>query len=260
MSGLAFEADWPAPAGVNAWVSSREGGGSTGAYATLNLAGHVGDDPRCVAENRRRLAAALGLPGEPCWLRQVHGSAVADLDRGDPRTADGAVSGRPGTVCVVLTADCLPILLCSKDGRRVSAAHAGWRGLARGVVRNCVRAMATPPTELLAWLGPAIGAEAYEVGDEVRAAFTTSDPAAGRAFTANARGRWQADLYALARLKLEGAGVTAVHGGNHCVYKEETRFFSHRRDGVCGRMATLIWRDARVSRRLSTAQNSGGPG
>ncbi len=241
MSRLGIAVDWPAPPQVRCRVSQRGGGVSTGAYASLNLGAHVGDEPEHVLENRRRLGADWQLPGEPCWLEQVHGIAVVEPDRDATRAADGAVTSRPGTVCAILTADCLPVLLCERSGRRVGAAHAGWRGLAAGVIEAAVAAMRYPPEELLAWLGPAIGPAAYEVGDEVRAAFVGRDRAHASAFTKNARGRWQADLYALARRRLALAGIDAVYGGGCCTFSEPERYFSHRREAPCGRMASLIW-------------------
>lgn len=243
MSALARAADWPAPGNVHAWVSGRNGGVSRDAFSTLNVAGHVGDEPYSVAENRRRLAAALNLPGEPNWLTQVHGCRVVDLDEPWSGPADGAVSGRPGVVCAVLTADCLPVLLAARDGSRVGIAHAGWRGLAAGILEAVVAAMKIPQPELLVWLGPAIGPAAYEVGDDVHAAFVDADAEASAAFRPNARGRWQADLYALARMRLQRLGVTSIHGGGACTWSESERYFSHRREAPCGRMASLIWLD-----------------
>lgn len=241
MRALAYQADWPAPARVKAWVSVREGGISRAPYSTLNLGTHVGDEPGAVAENRRRLATALGLPAEPNWLTQVHGCRVVDLDEPWSGPADGAVTGRTGVVCVVLTADCLPVMLADRSGRRVGIAHAGWRGLAAGVIEAVVAAMETPPAEVLAWFGPAIGPGAYEVGDDVRSAFLDDDTEAATAFRPNQRGRWQADLYALARMRLQRLGVTSIHGGGSCTFSEPERFFSHRREAPCGRMASLIW-------------------
>jgi hypothetical protein len=233
-----FAPDWPAPPNVRAWVTER---GSAARYGTLNLAAHVGDDLARVRSNRARLRAALALPGEPRWLEQVHGTRVLDLDRDAPGAADGAVTARAGTVCAVLTADCLPVLFCDRAGTRVGVAHAGWRGLASGVLAAAVAALNRPPGDIMAWLGPAIAPAAYEVGAEVRDAFLTRDPSAERHFAANARGRWQADLYGLARDALAAAGVGAVHGGGFCTFTEAARFFSHRREAPCGRMATLIW-------------------
>ena len=244
MTAFGFAPDWPAPPGVRAWVTERAGGASRGPYAALNLAAHVGDDPAHVAANRHRLAAVLRLPAEPCWLEQVHGTAIAELDRGAPAgPADGAVTARPRTVCAVLTADCLPVLFATRDGARVGVAHAGWRGLAAGVLDAALAALRARPAEVVAWLGPAIGAAAFEVGAEVREAFARGDPAAVECFTPNARGRWQADLYGLARRRLAALGVPAVHGGDLCTFTDRERFFSHRREAPCGRMATLIWRD-----------------
>lgn len=232
---------WPAPPQVRAWVTER---GGPARYGTLNLATHVGDDPGAVASNRSRLRAALNLPAEPAWLEQVHGTRVVDLDREPAGRADAAVTTRAGTVCTVMTADCLPVLLCDRAGTRVGVAHAGWRGLLDGVLPAAVTALRAPPPDVLAWLGPAIGQAAYEVGAEVRDAFVARHAAADRRFARNARGRWQADLYGLARDALAAAGVAAVHGGGFCTFTETGRFFSHRREAPCGRMATLIWLDA----------------
>lgn len=236
--------DWPAPPGVRAAVTTRAGGVSRGPYASLNLAAHVGDDPAAVAENRSRLARALALPGEPRWLTQVHGTAVAlcEADEPAPR-ADAAVARRAGEVCVVMVADCLPILLASRGGEAVAAVHAGWRGLAAGIVERSVEALSVAPEALLAWLGPCIGPAAFEVGEEVRAAFLAADPAARRHFALNSRGRWWADLEGLARDRLAAAGVREVHGGGWCTFSDPERFFSYRRDGATGRFAALVWRE-----------------
>jgi len=236
-----FAPDWPAPSNVRAWVTER---GSPVRYGTLNLALHVGDDARAVDANRSRLRAALELPSEPRWLEQVHGTRILDLERDDAAPADGAVTARSGVVCAVLTADCLPVLLCDRAGRRVGAAHAGWRGLLNGVLPAAVAALACDPKEIVAWLGPAIGQGAYEVGADVRDAFVAASPAAARRFASNPRGRWQADLYGLASDALAAAGVRSVHGGAFCTYTEAERFFSHRREAPCGRMATLVWLEA----------------
>lgn len=237
---------WPAPAGVHAAFTLRAGGASQPPFDSFNIAAHVGDDPQAVAENRRRLHASLGLPAEPAWLEQVHGHRVVDLDRQTSLDAlgpaDAAVTRTPGRICAVQVADCLPVLLAAADGSVVGAAHAGWRGLASGVLEATARAMQTPAGHLLAWLGPAIGPAHFEVGEEVRAAFLRADSGASAAFTANARGRWQCDLPALARRRLAALGVSAIHGGAWCTYAEAGRFFSYRRDGRCGRMAALIWR------------------
>ena len=234
--------DWPAPAVVRAAVSTRQGGVSVAKWDSLNLGAHTGDDPLHVAENRRRLRAALDLPVEPFWLQQVHGTVVSRLDDATPvRVADAAVAFRTDRGCAVLTADCMPVMLCDRAGTRVGIAHAGWRGLAAGVVEAAVAALECAPHELMAWLGPAIGPEAFEVGEEVRAQFVADDAGADAAFVRNARDRWQADLYALARRRLARAGVGDVYGTVVSTHADARRFYSHRRDGPCGRMASLIW-------------------
>jgi len=238
--------DWPAPRGVRAAVTTRMGGVSARPFDSLNLGAHVGDDATHVEENRRRVARALNLAVEPAWLTQVHGTVVANLDDGPAdMPADAAFSTRADRVCALLTADCLPVLICDRSGARVGAAHAGWRGLAAGVVEALVGNFACAGDALMAWLGPAIGPTAFEVGPEVRDCFLAHDPAAGSAFTRGASERWHADIYRLARQRLGAAGVRAVYGGEHCTHADPARFFSYRRDGRCGRMATLIWRDAR---------------
>jgi purine-nucleoside/S-methyl-5'-thioadenosine phosphorylase / adenosine deaminase len=196
-----------------------------------------------VRSNRERLRGALHLPDEPCWLNQVHGTAVVEAANWSvPPKADACIARAPGLVCAVMTADCLPVLFCSREGDRVAAAHAGWRGLAGGVLDSTVSSLGLPGGELLAWLGPAIGAEAFEVGDEVRIAFTARDAATMQAFCpSNRPDHWLADLYLLARLELARLGVAAVYGGGLCTLSDEARFFSFRRDGQTGRMASLIW-------------------
>jgi YfiH family protein len=246
---LWFEPQWPAPDGVRVLSTLRgePGGGaaSQAPYACFNLGDHVGDDSLAVAENRRMLRREAGLPAEPAWLAQVHGVSVADLDaRASEAAADAALTRCPGKVCVILTADCLPIVFATDTGDTVAAAHAGWRGLAAGVIGATVRAMAAQPERLIAWLGPAIGLEHFEVGEEVREAFLKGDPGAGDAFRANARGRFQADLAMLARRQLEDLGVNRIYGGGECTYARADKYFSHRRDGITGRQATLIWREA----------------
>ena len=248
MSALWFEADWPAPAGVRALSTFRGGaqGVSKAPYAGFNLGDHVGDDPAAVAENRRRLKVGAALPASPSWLTQVHGIRVADLDQlGVPveADADAAVARRTGTVCAVLTADCLPILLTTHAGDRVAAAHAGWRGLAAGVIEATVRALGSPAGELMAWLGPAIGPRHFEVGAEVREAFLGADAAAAAAFVPTARGRFMADFPGLARRRLANLGVSRIYGGGECTFANADRYYSHRRDGITGRQATLIWRE-----------------
>jgi hypothetical protein len=241
-----LEFDWRLPAGVHAAFTTRVGGVSSAPWDSFNLAIHVGDDPVRVAANRARLRELLALPAEPAWLNQVHGVEVKNIDGAPfspvPFAADAAVASRAGAACVVMVADCLPVLLCSRDGQRVGAAHAGWRGLVEGVLENTVAAMGVPGDELSAWLGPAISQDHFEVGDEVREAFVKSDRAAVSRFRMNARGRWQADLVGLARLRLASVGVTDVSGGSWCTFADRERFYSHRRDKKGGRMAALIWR------------------
>ena len=235
-------ADWPAPANVHACVSTRGGGVSAAPWDSLNLGMHVGDDLRHVAENRRRVATALGLPAEPAWLDQVHGAQVVMAESvTSPVTADASVTRRPGVVCAVMTADCLPVLFCADDGGEVAAAHAGWRGLAAGVLEATADALRTPNERLMAWLGPAIGPDAFEVGNEVRERFVAAHAEAAAAFRPRRSGHWLADIYHLARIRLRGAGITRIFGGDHCTYTERELFYSYRRDGVTGRMASLIW-------------------
>ncbi len=231
--------DWPAPVHVRACMTTRVGGVSRAPWASFNLGDHVGDDPAHVAANRAQLGALL--PAEPAWLTQVHGTRVVELGCDTDYRADACVARAAGRVCAVLTADCLPVLLCDRAGRVVAAAHAGWRGLAAGVLEATVAAMRVPPGEILAWMGAAIGPRAFEVGDEVRAAFVAQHAAAASAFVSHAPGKWLADLYALARLRLGAVGVHAVHGGARCTFGEADAFFSYRRDGVTGRMAALTW-------------------
>jgi YfiH family protein len=240
-----IEPDWPAPTGVRALSSFRGGGVSVVPYASLNLGDHVGDAAAAVAENRRRLGAEAQLPAEPAWLSQVHGISVADLDAaGDVRrvsSADAAFSRQPGRVCAILTADCLPVLVTADTWGLVAAAHVGWRGLAAGVIEATVQALKVPPAKLMAWLGPAIGPRHFEVGAEVREALLIGDPGAAVAFAANERGRYMADLSALARRRLAALGVARIFGGGECTFAAADRYFSHRRDGTTGRQATLIW-------------------
>jgi polyphenol oxidase len=235
--------DWPAPAEVRALSSQRRGGVSAAPFESLNLGVHVGDSAEAVAENRRRLAAAAGVPTEPVWLSQQHGTNVLDLDGPhDARAdADASFTRRGGRVCAILTADCLPVLLASDSGAGVAAAHAGWRGLAAGVIEATVGALALPPESLLAWIGPGIGPAHFEIGPEVREELLRADPQAETAFRPNARGRYLANLPALARRRLERLGVERIYGGEACTYAAPEDYFSHRRDGRTGRQASLIW-------------------
>lgn len=269
--------DWPAPANVRAVMTTRVGGVSRPPYDSFNPASHVGDDPAAVADNRRLLRESL--PAEPLWLNQVHGNRVFELvspplekggrgdSRGDDRDtslesppsplfqrgeiipeADACLTRKPGQVCAVLTADCLPVLFCDDSGTVVAAAHAGWRGLASGVLEETVRAMNVDPGRILVWLGAAIGPNSFEVGAEVREAFVARHPMAGIAFRPALPGtldeaprKWLADIYMLARIRLAAIGVERVHGGGDCTLKDSRRFYSYRRDGRTGRMASLIW-------------------
>nr|MDJ0833486.1 peptidoglycan editing factor PgeF [Gammaproteobacteria bacterium] len=206
-----------------------------------NLAAHVDDDPDLVAQNRQQLVTSLELPAEPQWLEQIHSTTVIDLDRTQTRQGDAAITARPATIAAVLTADCLPVLLCNRDGSEVGAAHAGWRGLVGGVVEQSVSAMRSEPAQLMAWLGPAIGPHNFEVGSEVREAFVRQHASAEACFQVNRPGHYLADLYALARLRLELLGIRQISGGEYCTYQDQQRFFSYRRDRHTGRQASLIY-------------------
>ncbi len=240
-----FAPDWPTPQNVRSLVTTRNGGVSQGVFSSLNLGAHVGDDPSAVAANRRRIEASLS--GTPVWLNQVHGTRVFDTARfsaGDQAPeADASFSCSAGAVCVVMTADCLPVLFCDLAGTVVAAAHAGWRGLLAGVLEETIDAMGVPGLNLMAYLGPAIGPQAFEVGDEVRSAFVALDPGAVAAFKPSGPGKWLADIYLLARQRLARQGVTTVFGGTFCTVSDSDRFFSHRRDGQTGRMGSMIWLD-----------------
>ena len=235
--------DWPAPKNVRSLQTTRVGGVSVAPYDSLNLSGNVGDLPLSVGRNRMLLEPLL--PSEPIWLKQVHGVTVADAtDAGCWPEADACVSSHPGAVCVVMTADCLPVLLCDDRGSVVGAVHAGWRGLCDGVIEHAVSAMGVAPSTLMAWLGPAIGVTAFEVGFDVREEFIARDQKSTAAFVPHAPNKWRADIYQLARLRLAGLGVERVYGGGLCTHTDRARFFSYRRDNVTGRMGTLIWLDA----------------
>jgi YfiH family protein len=239
---------WPAPARVRAVSTTRIGGIGAGPYTSLNLALHVGDDQAAVEANRARLRGTAGLPAEPVWLEQRHGTRVLDLDaeRSDVKSleADAAITSVAGRVCAILTADCLPVLLTDRSGTRVAAAHAGWRGLAAGIVERTVAAMAMPGAEILAWLGPCIGADRFEIGPEVRDALVAGDPGADGCVRPGRADRWHADLQALARRRLIALGIESVTAAAACTFSDSRRFFSHRREAPCGRMATLVWLEA----------------
>ena len=244
--------DWPAPARVRAATTTRQGGVSQPPFDSFNLGGHVGDAPAAVAANRQQLRKSLSLPGEPYWLNQIHGTTVVNLDtspEGVPE-ADASITTIEGTVCAVLTADCLPVLFCDQAGTQVAAAHAGWRGLAAGVLEATVKSFTSPPEKIMVWMGPAIGPQAFEVGDEVRQAFCNHDPAAAEAFTATKpesnEKKWLADVYQLAQQRLAAVGVKNIYGGGRCTFTEADEFYSFRRDGKTGRMASLVWIEAKV--------------
>lgn len=235
--------DWPAPDRVRALVTTRGGGVSTGPYASLNLGDHCGDTAHSVLENRRLLCART--PAQPVWLRQVHGTAVLRLEgMSANQEADAAIATRPGLACAIMVADCLPILVASEDSRAVAGIHVGWRGLAAGVIENTLSQLGRARS-LLAWLGPAISQEAYEVGAEVRAACLARDPRLEAAFAPSRPDHWKLDLYAAARRRLEECGVRTerIYGGGFCTYRDARRFFSYRRERVTGRIAALIWLD-----------------
>ena len=249
MNNLIFP-EWPASAKVRAVTTTRAGGISTGPFASFNLADHVGDNAQSVAANRLQLRALLPqLPAEPLWLRQVHGcsavlaeSVVAGIE------GDASICRDEHHVCAILSADCLPLLLCDDNANVVAAAHAGWRGLASGVIETTIAGMCVTPGRLLAWLGPAIGPQAFEVGDDVRTIFVMQNAAAASAFVALKPGKWLCNLYLLARQRLAAAGVTRIYGGNFCTFNDADRFYSYRRDRQTGRMATLIWLDRSYAR------------
>lgn len=232
--------DWPVPRRVCSLITTRHGGGSRGAYASFNLGERVGDDAQAVASNRRLLRQFV--PDEPIWIRQVHGTRVVEAEPSSlGKEADAAVTRTPGRVCAVLTADCLPVLLADAQGTVVGIAHAGWRGLAAGVIESVVRAMGVAPASLVAYLGPAIGVAAYEVGHDVFDAFVGANSDAVAAFASRGAGKFLANLNLLTRQRLGRLGVESIHGGTLCTYSDAGRFYSHRRDGVTGRMASLVW-------------------
>lgn len=243
--------DWPAPPNVRSLMTTRLGGVSQGAYSSFNLAHHVGDDANSVEGNRARLREVTSSVGNahaactPCWLSQIHGTRVVDASLwvadNQPPEADAAFSREAGIACAVLTADCLPVLFCDEAGSVIAAAHAGWRGLLTGVLESCIAAMRPASGKLMAYLGPAIGPQMFEVGDEVRCAFVTHDGIAAAAFEPTAKGKWLANIYLLARQRLEAQGVERIFGGKFCTVSEADRFFSYRRDRQTGRMASMIW-------------------
>jgi polyphenol oxidase len=234
--------DWPAPANIHAATTLRTGGVSTGEYDSLNPASHVGDDPYLVNQNRLIIRTMLNLPSEPVWLNQTHSTrAVRAENSPTPLNADASFTNQEGVVCTVMTADCLPLLTCSTDGSEIAAIHAGWRGLLDGIIDNTIASLNN--TDLLIWLGPAIGSEQFEVGNEVRSAFLEKSENYEPAFKKHSQGKWLADIYKLARINLAKLGIKNIYGGHYCTVTDKERFYSYRRDKITGRMATLIWRD-----------------
>jgi len=234
--------DWPAPPSVKAIITTRNGGVSRGPYASLNLGLRTGDEPGAVQANRAQLMRYL--PQAPKWLSQQHGTEVVEADETEASfPADASIARKPGTVCAIMVADCIPVLLTDRAGTLVAAAHAGWRGVAGGVLEKTIQRMSIAPADVLAYLGPGIGPGAFEVGDEVRAAFLARDGATADAFSRLITGKWLADLFKLARVALARAGVSAIYGGGLCTVSDPRRFYSYRRDRVTGRMAALIWRE-----------------
>ena len=231
--------DWPAPSNVKAIQATRNGGFSVAPYSSLNLGAHVQDDALAVAKNRQLLNQYL--PSEPVWLNQVHGTEVIDAAQSSCiQEADASFSKNKNVVCVTMTADCLPVLLCNRQGTAVAAIHAGWRSLCDGVIETTIELLGVQSEDLIAWLGPAIGPNAFEVGGEVRAAFMAQDAQAGQAFKASGD-KWLGDLYLIAKQRLNNKGVTEIYGGGQCTFSNPDKYFSFRRDGVTGRMATMIW-------------------
>ena len=235
--------DWPAPENIKAFTSTRKAGVSEGAFASFNLALHVEDNPQQVKQNRQLLFEALNLPSEPVWLEQVHGVQVINADHADNTPqADAAFSTEKNKVCVVMIADCLPVLICNRQGTKVAAAHAGWRGLQAGVIEASIESLQENRQDILVWLGPAIGPDTFEVGDDVRQKFITEIPETVSAFTVSKPGHWLANIYELAKIRLQNMGIDQIYGGDFCTYTDQQHFYSYRRDGVTGRMASLIWR------------------
>lgn len=232
---------WPAPVNVRAHTTTRSGGTSLPPYHSFNLAEHVGDTPEAVKKNRIHLRQFLSLPSEPSWLEQVHGAKIISASHGPGQQGDASIAYGPGPVCAILTADCLPLLLCDQKGTRVAAVHAGWRGLAAGIIKATINALDISGEHLLAWLGPAIGPQTFEVGSEVKQIFLDQDNRHALAFNAGRPGHWLADIYQLARLCLTRQGVRSIYGGQCCTVADSDRFYSYRREGKTGRMATLIW-------------------
>ncbi len=234
-------ADWPAPNRVHAFTTTRQGGCSEGAYKSFNLASHVNDQASAVTRNRQLLRQVFELPAEPVWLEQTHSNRVINADDYDHIEADASWASSQGVVCAVLTADCLPVLFTNKTGSRVAIAHAGWRGLLNGVISKIFSAMKIEADDALVWLGPAIGADAFEVGKEVLQSFSDKHRTTLQAFRQKDEEHWCCDMYRLARIELEQQGISQIYGGGLCTFSDRENFYSYRRDGNTGRMASLIW-------------------
>ena len=236
--------NWDAPDNIKAVMTTRQGGFSCAPFDSMNLGDHVDDDLHSVAKNRESLKQKLNLPNDPLWLTQIHGVTIANADQQNQGKveADASIAHQSGSVCAVMTADCLPVLFCNQQGTAIAAAHAGWRGLHAGILEQTVKALNCPAEEVMAWFGVAIGAEYFEVGDEVREAFVSVQVEAEKAFVPSVNaGKWLADIYLLARLRLQAIGVRKITGGEYCSYKDKERFYSYRREAKTGRMASLIW-------------------
>jgi YfiH family protein len=234
--------DWPAPVNIHAATTLRTGGVSANGFASLNPASHVGDEPESVSQNRQLISTLLALPSEPVWLNQTHSNHAIRAGVSDfPVAADASYSSEAGVVCTVMTADCLPLLVCSADGKEIAAIHAGWRGLVDGIIDNTIAALQSQ--DVLVWLGPAIGPDCFEVGADVLAAFVVRSAEYAAGFKQQSQDKWLADIYQLARINLVALGINEVYGGGLCTVTDHKRFYSYRRDKVTGRMATMIWRD-----------------
>ncbi|MCP4470248.1 MAG: peptidoglycan editing factor PgeF [Gammaproteobacteria bacterium] len=236
-----IQPNWQAPSTIHACCTTRRGGVSLAPFDAFNLGLHVGDRDADVMENRRLLRGALALPSEPCWINQTHGVHAVTLEQDSNRDADAAITREPGKIAVVMTADCLPILVCNRAGSEVAAIHAGWRGLQAGVIEATIAALHSPARHLLAWIGPGISQSCFEVGDEVRGAFIDRVANAQSCFSANRPGHWLCDLAGLAESVLRTAGFDQVARAPYCSYGDADLFYSYRREAVTGRMASLIW-------------------
>lgn len=243
MNPVFIQPDWSVPDNIRACVTTRIGGVSQVPFDSLNIGNHVGDDPEAVRKNRALLVDTLSLPSEPAWLEQVHSRDVVNASEVSQLVrADASYTADDNVVCVVMTADCLPVFFAAKDGSEIAVAHAGWRGLASGILEATVDKLSTPATDIISWMGPAIGAEHFEVGDDVRDEFLRICSSASEAFIKKNNGKWLADIYQLARLRLQGVGLKQVYGGSYCTYRDKEQFYSYRRDHQTGRMASLIWK------------------